>query len=85
MLSLLLISSFLASFVAAQWPDPEPCSGTCGVHDPSIVKRTDGTYFLFGSGDTLQTSKSLNGPWTAQPGVVGNTNMGVSPIQPNPT
>lgn len=75
-----LITFLLASFVAAQWPDPEPCSGTCGVHDPSIVKRTDGTYFLFGSGDTLKTSKSLNGPWTVQPGPLADASLGVCHI-----
>lgn len=61
MLSTLLLTALFSSLTAAQWPDPEPCSGTCKIHDSSILKHTDGRCFLFGSGDTLRTSKSLNG------------------------
>ena len=70
---LLRHSSLLASLlgwtvqVQAQWPNPEPCSGNCQVHDPSLIRRDDGTYFLFGSapGISAKSAPSLNGPWTA--------------------
>ena len=50
-----------------KYPAPQSCSGACGVHDPSVIKRSDGTYFRFGTGGGIKaaTAKSLNGPWTA--------------------
>lgn len=59
----------LASVVQAQmlYPAPGACSGACGVHDPSVFKRSDGTYFRFGTGGGIAaaTAKSISGPWTA--------------------
>ncbi|KAK3995335.1 glycosyl hydrolase [Cladorrhinum sp. PSN332] len=46
---------------------PEPCSGICtNTHDPSIIRRPDGTYFRFSTGGkiAIHTAPSLNGPWT---------------------
>ncbi len=46
---------------------PEACSGTCtNSHDPSIVRRSDGTYFRFSTGGkiAIHTAPSLTGPWT---------------------
>jgi arabinan endo-1,5-alpha-L-arabinosidase len=38
------------------------------AHDPSIVERSDGTYFKFntGSGIEIATASSIAGPWTYQ-------------------
>ncbi|KAL2133755.1 hypothetical protein VTI74DRAFT_1737 [Chaetomium olivicolor] len=46
---------------------PEACSGTCtNAHDPSIIRRSDGTYFRFSTGGKIavHTAPSLTGPWT---------------------
>ncbi|KAK3903800.1 glycoside hydrolase [Staphylotrichum tortipilum] len=46
---------------------PEACSGTCtNSHDPSIIRRSDGTYFRFSTGGkiAIHTAPSLTGPWT---------------------
>jgi len=46
---------------------PEACSGTCtNAHDPSIIRRADGTYFRFSTGGkvAIHTAPSLTGPWT---------------------
>lgn len=63
------ISLLLASVVQAQtlFPAPGACSGSCGIHDPAVVKRSDGTYFRFGTGGGIKaaTAKSISGPWTA--------------------
>lgn len=48
------------------YPDPITCSGNCWAHDPSIVKRSDGTYFRFNTGSEIgiSTASALTGPWT---------------------
>ncbi|KAH6845847.1 glycosyl hydrolase [Chaetomium sp. MPI-CAGE-AT-0009] len=46
---------------------PEACSGVCNnSHDPSIIRRADGTYFRFSTGGriAIHTAPSLAGPWT---------------------
>ncbi|KAH6637353.1 glycosyl hydrolase [Chaetomium tenue] len=46
---------------------PEACSGICNnSHDPSIIRRADGTYFRFSTGGriAIHTAPSLTGPWT---------------------
>ena len=69
----LLFSSsllFLTAITQAlAFSNPEACSGACGyVHDPYVVKRSDGTYFRFVTFDEIQiaTAPSLDGPWTEQ-------------------
>ena len=79
----LVLCSVLA---LAQWPNPEPCSGNCHVHDPSLVRRTDGTYFLFGSAPNIsvKTAPSINGPWTLIPGGLvpgGGIQLGAPDVQ----
>lgn len=52
---------------ALSYPDPEPESGNItGVHDPSVIKRTDGTFFrLSTNGDiAIASAPSMNGPWS---------------------
>ena len=43
---------------AATYPDPGAVTGSTNVHDPGIVKRTDGTYLIAHTDDniTLKTS-----------------------------
>lgn len=50
------------------YPDPI-CSGACGaVHDPSVIKSSNGTYFRFAtfSNIAIATAPSLRGPWINQ-------------------
>jgi arabinan endo-1,5-alpha-L-arabinosidase len=76
----------LSCTVFAQYPNPEPCSGNCHVHDPSLIRRSDGTYFLFGSAANLsvKTSPSINGPWKLWEGGLvpsGGIQLGAPNIQ----
>jgi arabinan endo-1,5-alpha-L-arabinosidase len=52
---------------AAAYADPGACSSGCtNSHDPSIIRRaSDGTYFRFSTGGTIQihTAPDLSGPW----------------------
>lgn len=46
---------------------PGACSGICNnAHDPSIIRRPDGTYFRFSTGGKIavHTAPSISGPWT---------------------
>ncbi|KAI0015065.1 glycosyl hydrolase [Xylariomycetidae sp. FL0641] len=54
---------------AAGYALPEACSGICGnAHDPTIVRRSDGTYFRFSTGGMIatHTAPDITGPWTYQ-------------------
>ncbi|KAL8669706.1 MAG: hypothetical protein Q9224_007722, partial [Gallowayella concinna] len=49
------------------YPSPLPCKGVCtNAHDPSLVRRDDGTYFRFSTGGkiAIHTAPSIQGPWT---------------------
>ncbi|KAI5363146.1 putative glycoside hydrolase, family 43 [Septoria linicola] len=64
-LSILALSAL--SSLAAGYADPGACSGTCtNTHDPSIIRRSDGTYFRFSTGGLVQihTAPDISGPWT---------------------
>jgi arabinan endo-1,5-alpha-L-arabinosidase len=53
--------------LATAYALPEACSGVCNnAHDPSIIRRPDGTYFRFSTGGKIavHTAPSLTGPWT---------------------
>ncbi|KAK4165525.1 putative arabinan endo-1,5-alpha-L-arabinosidase A [Cladorrhinum sp. PSN259] len=46
---------------------PEACTGTCtNAHDPSIIRRDDGTYFRFSTNGKIavHTAPNITGPWT---------------------
>ena len=46
---------------------PESCSGVCvNAHDPFVIRRDDGTYFRFSTGNKISyaSSSSIKGPWT---------------------
>ncbi|KAL1636308.1 hypothetical protein SLS56_001288 [Neofusicoccum ribis] len=57
---------FLPSLVSG-YANPLACSGTCtNAHDPSIIRRSDGTYFRFSTGGkiAIHTAPDITGPWT---------------------
>ncbi|KAF4635902.1 hypothetical protein G7Y89_g2194 [Cudoniella acicularis] len=62
-----IFTALLVARAVAQWPDPEPYPGNCTIHDPSLIRHTNGTYFLFGSGGNLRTAPSLSAAWTERP------------------
>ncbi|KAI1636853.1 glycosyl hydrolase [Biscogniauxia mediterranea] len=54
---------------ALGYANPGACSGTCvNTHDPSIIRRSDGTYFRFSTGGKIavHTAPDITGPWTYQ-------------------
>ncbi|KAI3400994.1 hypothetical protein diail_699 [Diaporthe ilicicola] len=68
-LTALLTLAAVPAAVQAAYPDPIACTGsTCWSHDPSVIKRSDGTYFRFETGSKIGIFKgtSLTGPWTYQ-------------------
>lgn len=53
--------------VVSGYANPGACSGTCtNTHDPSIIRRSDGTYFRFSTGGKIavHTAPDITGPWT---------------------
>ncbi|KAL3423417.1 endo-alpha-1,5-arabinanase [Phlyctema vagabunda] len=70
MFSLATTFSIVAGFAAtvAAYANPGACSGACGSHDPSIIRRDDGTYFRFDTagGVPISTAPSIKGPWTSK-------------------
>ncbi|KAI1206350.1 glycoside hydrolase family 43 protein [Annulohypoxylon truncatum] len=55
--------------VVSGYANPGACSGTCtNTHDPSIIRRSDGTYFRFSTGGKIavHTAPDITGPWTYQ-------------------
>ncbi|KAL2192336.1 glycoside hydrolase family 43 protein [Corynascus similis CBS 632.67] len=65
--SSLLGTVALLPAVVSSYALPEECSGICNnSHDPSIIRRADGTYFRFSTGGkiAIHTAPSLKGPWT---------------------
>ncbi|KAI4864551.1 glycoside hydrolase family 43 protein [Hypoxylon rubiginosum] len=59
------ILPFLATVYG--YANPGACSGTCtNTHDPSIIRRSDGTYFRFSTGGKIavHTAPDITGPWT---------------------
>nr|AIG55693.1 secreted protein [Thraustotheca clavata] len=64
--NILNLPLFLLGLVQA-YPNPKACSGVCtNSHDPSIIRRADGTYFRFSTGNkiSIHTAPDLAGPWT---------------------
>ncbi|KZM23277.1 Arabinan endo-1,5-alpha-L-arabinosidase [Ascochyta rabiei] len=69
MKSALAVSAALSvlSATADAYTNPLSCSGTCtNAHDPSLVRRDDGTYYRFSTGGkvAVHTAPSIQGPWT---------------------
>ena len=64
---LVLIILFVLLGGADPYPNPMLCSGVCtNAHDPSLVRRDDGTYFRFSTGGLIavHTAPSIQGPWS---------------------
>ncbi|PLB35230.1 arabinan endo-1,5-alpha-L-arabinosidase [Aspergillus candidus] len=63
-LSCLLIPSILP---VNAYPAPGACTGPCNVHDPALIRREDGTYFRFSTGNKISyaSAPAVEGPWTA--------------------
>ncbi|KAI4086337.1 MAG: hypothetical protein LQ339_009050 [Xanthoria mediterranea] len=58
---------FVASIRADAYSNPLPCNGICtNAHDPSLIRRDDGTYSRFSTGGKIavHTAPSIQGPWT---------------------
>ncbi|KAF1780718.1 Glycosyl hydrolase, five-bladed beta-propellor domain [Phytophthora cactorum] len=54
---------------------PGPCSGICtNAHDPSINRRSDGTYFRFSTGNkiSVHTAPDITGPWQYKGSAIPN-------------
>ncbi|KAK5137405.1 hypothetical protein LTR08_008983 [Meristemomyces frigidus] len=70
LLLLLLLSTSLLTTAQHTYPPPGACTGNCtgSVHDPSVVRRADGTYFRFTTNGRINiaTAPSIAGPWTYQ-------------------
>ena len=43
---------------AATYPGPGKVTGSIGVHDPGVVKRTDGTYLIAYTGNNIPLKTS---------------------------
>ncbi|KAJ5909429.1 hypothetical protein N7504_004072 [Penicillium tannophilum] len=57
----------LFAALASGYADPEGCSGSCVVYDPTIIQRSsDSKYFRFSTGNEISyaSASSLLGPWT---------------------
>lgn len=67
--TLLLTSLTTASPIFKRsFPEPEPIEGDIFgfVHDPTVIRRDDGTYFLFTTNNktNVASAPSMSGPWT---------------------
>jgi len=91
--ALLGLPLLLAGLAMASYPDPNSCSGTCtNAHDPSVIRRDDGTYFRFSTGGeeiAIHTAADITGPWTYVGAAIpdgsiididGNTDLWVSTV-----
>ena len=53
-------------FASFSFPPSESCKGNCSyIHDPSIVKRKDGTFFRFSTNGNIAIASApeMQGPW----------------------
>ncbi|WP_418276562.1 RICIN domain-containing protein [Isoptericola jiangsuensis] len=50
----------VASAAAATYPGPGVVTGSTGVHDPEVVKRSDGSYLLAATGDGIHLKTSTD-------------------------
>lgn len=72
---LLWISLISASpILKRSFPSPPTITGDVKghVHDPSVIRRDDGTYFLFTTNDgiNIATAPAMSGPWEHQGSVL---------------
>lgn len=92
--SIFSLAAGLLSATVQAYGNPGACSGQCWSHDPSVVRRDDGTYFRFETGSKIGIWKApdLVGPWTYQGAALpsgskinlkGNDDLWVCPVQPS--
>jgi arabinan endo-1,5-alpha-L-arabinosidase len=86
----------LSAGLVAGYSNPESCTGTCtNAHDPSIIRRSDGTYYRFSTGNKIavHSAPDIVGPWTYLGAAVpdgstidldGNDDLWVSPDYNDP-
>ncbi|KAF2727325.1 endo-1,5-alpha-L-arabinosidase [Polyplosphaeria fusca] len=68
-LSTAVLATPLNSRQATTYPAPSPCTGSCsGIKDPSVFRRSDGTWFRFSTGNNISiaSAPALTGPWTSK-------------------
>ncbi|KAE8349592.1 putative arabinan endo-1,5-alpha-L-arabinosidase A [Aspergillus coremiiformis] len=67
-----LVLALLQAAAAYGYANPGSCSGACNIHDPALIRRDDGTYFRFSTGNLISfaTSSSIEGPWTPRGSVL---------------
>ncbi|KAF4129986.1 Glycosyl hydrolases family 43 [Phytophthora infestans] len=66
LISILVGLPLLVAGVTNGYAYPQACSGVCtNAHDPSIIRRDDGTYFRFSTGNkiAIHSAPDLTGPW----------------------
>ncbi|KAG1693291.1 hypothetical protein DVH05_023755 [Phytophthora capsici] len=64
--SMLIGLPLLVAGVVNGYANPLTCTGICtNAHDPSIIRRDDGTYFRFSTGNkiAIHSAPDLTGPW----------------------
>jgi arabinan endo-1,5-alpha-L-arabinosidase len=64
-----LLSLFSLVVLGSAYANPGPCSGICGnSHDPALIRRSDGTYFRFSTGNRINiaSAPSIAGPWSSK-------------------
>ncbi|PGH23814.1 hypothetical protein AJ80_02062 [Polytolypa hystricis UAMH7299] len=68
----LLVLSTLFGALAHGYAAPGACSGACNLHDPGLIRRDDGTYFRFSTGNRISyaSASSIQGPWTGRGSVI---------------
>jgi len=62
-----LVISAIFSVLVSSFALPQACSGVCtNSHDPSLIRRDDGTYFRFSTGGrvAIHTAPNISGPWS---------------------
>jgi arabinan endo-1,5-alpha-L-arabinosidase len=77
-----VLSAALLLVAVSAYANPGKCSGTCvNTHDPSIIRRSDGTYFRFSTGGDIavHTAPDITGPWAYQgAAITGGTSVTLS-------
>ncbi|KAG7395675.1 hypothetical protein PHYBOEH_003354 [Phytophthora boehmeriae] len=65
-LSLFATLPLILAGLVSGYANPESCTGVCtNAHDPSIIRRDDGTYFRFSTGNkiAIHSAPAISGPW----------------------
>jgi arabinan endo-1,5-alpha-L-arabinosidase len=62
----------LLGMLANGYALPGRCYGACNIHDPALIRRDDGRYYRFSTGNRISyaSAPSISGPWTGHGSVV---------------